>query len=301
MHKNIILVLGKQGQLAQAFQIFFANRNSTDGMVVFTDRTETDFSQPLQVLKFIQDLDPSIIINAAAYTAVDKAEVEPEIADRVNHQTPQVIAQWVSENKKKLIHYSTDYVFDGRGVEPHSEEDSTKTLNLYGQTKLRGDHAILASGAQALILRTSWVYSHVGHNFFRTMLRLGSDREELSIVNDQIGSPTYAPDLAQMTWKMLSHWHLRTQTGTQVYNVCGAGYCSWYDFANEIFQLAPDFGFSMKVKSIKPILSEEYKTPARRPLNSRLSQDKLKADFSFEMPHWKQSLRQAFENLSRGG
>jgi len=292
MSKKSILVLGQQGQLAQALQNLL-----NPAEVTFSSRTEADFTDPQQVLKYVEHLNPDIIINASAYTAVDKAELEPEIADLVNHKTPEILAQWVATHNKSLVHYSTDYVFNGSGSDPRTEEALTEPLNIYGHSKLAGDKAILKSGAKALIIRTSWVYSHIGHNFFQTMLRLGAERDELSIVNDQVGSPTYAPELAAMTIKMLNHSHFKNQKGAQIYNVCGASYGSWYEFATEIFRLAPEFDLSLKIKSIKPILSADYSTPAKRPLNSRLNQMKLKMDFSLEMPEWKTSLRKAFENL----
>jgi len=293
-NKKSILVLGKQGQVAQALQGLLKSFD-----VTFTDHTETDFTQPTQVLKFVDDLKPEIIINTAAYTAVDKAESEPEITDIVNHKTPEALAKWAYSNKKTLVHFSSDYVFDGSGSEPRDEIAVTHPLSVYGRTKLAGDEAILRSGAKGLIIRTSWVYSHSGQNFFRTMLRLGAERDELSIVNDQIGSPTYAPDLAEVTLQLLWNSILKDQAGTQVYNICGVGYCSWYDFATEIFQLAPEFNIALKVKSLKAIPSEAYLTPAKRPLNSRLNQSKLKLDFNLEMPHWKESLKRAFKRVSQ--
>lgn len=284
-----ILVLGKNGQVAQALNQLLGESAR------FADRNEANFMQPTQVVEFIARCNPDVIINTSAYTAVDKAEIESEAADLVNHQTPSAIALWATTNKKTLIHYSTDYVFDGSGNVPRSETSDPNPLSVYGRTKLLGDQAILACGARALILRTSWVYSHVGTNFFRTMLRLGSEREELSIVNDQIGSPTYAPDLAALTLQMLRHPRFAQRTGGEIYNVCGQGCCSWYEFALEIFKLAPDFGHSLKVKTVKPIPSSEYPTPAKRPLNSRLFQEKLYHDFGLLMPSWRDALARAFK------
>lgn len=294
MIKKSILVLGKQGQVAQAL----GDLMKVDFNVVFADRKTVDFQNPPQVLEFVSHLNPDIIINTSAYTAVDRAESEPEIADLLNHRVPAGLAQWSANHQKSFVHYSTDYVFDGSGSNKRTEEDFTGPLNVYGRTKLAGDQAILTSGAHALILRTSWVFSHQGQNFFRTMLRLGAEREELSIVNDQIGSPTYAPDLASATLKMLNHSYFHQQSGPQIYNLCGSGYCSWYDFAVEIFKLAPQYGFNLKVKSVKAIPTESFPTPAKRPLNSRLDQTKLKKDFGIEMPPWQEALVSAFKHIS---
>ncbi len=291
MTRQRILVLGKNGQVAQGLASILGAE------AIFLDRTNASFLNPQQVLELVASHNPDVVINTAAYTAVDKAESEPDEADLVNHQTPSILAKWVSENKKTLVHYSTDYVFDGSGAAPRAEEAPTNPLSVYGSTKLKGDQSILESGAKALILRTSWVYSHVGHNFFRTMLRLGSEREELSIVSDQVGSPTYAPDLAAMTLKMLNHPRFKSQVGGQIYNACGRGYCSWYEFAQEIFKQAPEYGYSLKVKNVKPITSEQYPTPAKRPKNSRLNQEKLARDFDLQMPKWQESLAQAFLSL----
>lgn len=286
-----ILVLGRQGQVAQALHSLLGDRAR------FTDREETNFLEPKAVVAYIDKLNPDIIINTSAYTAVDKAESEPQACDLVNHQTPAAIAEWVAKHSKVLVHYSTDYVFDGSGEAPRTEEASTGPLSVYGHTKLAGDLAVVNSGAKALILRTSWVYSHGGANFFKTMLRLGAEREALSIVSDQVGSPTYAPALAEITLKMLESPRLLAQRGCEIYNVCGGGYCSWYEFATEIFRLVPEFGHSLKVNTVKPIPSSDYPTPAKRPLNSRLSPAKLKRDLGLEMPLWQESLRVAFKNL----
>ncbi len=284
-----ILVLGKNGQVARALQDLLGDK------ATYADRHEANFLDPESVLAFLKMINPDIVINTSAFTAVDKAESEPETADLVNHQTLRAIAQWISVNNKTLVHYSTDYVFDGTGSAPRTESAKTNPLSTYGRTKLLGDQAILESGARALILRTSWVYSHEGANFFLTMLRLGAEREELSIVSDQVGSPTYAPDLASMTLKMLEHPRLLQQNGGEIYNVCGQGYCSWFEFASEIFRLAPEFSKILKVKTVKPITSTQYPTPAKRPLNSRLSQEKLQRDFGLTMPEWKGALVRAFK------
>ena len=292
-NQKTIIVFGKSGQVALALKDLIGKNAE------FFDRESADFSKPSKVIDLLKNRMPDVIINASAYTAVDKAESEPEACDLVNHQTPAAIARWVAQNNKVLIHYSSDYVFDGSGVEPRDEDAATGPLSVYGRTKLAGDLAIVGSGAKALILRTSWVYSHVGYNFFKTMLRLGSDREELSIVADQVGSPTYAPALAEITLQMLNSQPFEKQQGCEIYNVCGRGFCSWYDFANEIFRRARELGYPLKIDNLKRITTSEYPTPAQRPLNSRLSQKKLKRDFGLEMPYWQASLDAAFLELGR--
>lgn len=286
-----ILVLGRQGQVAQALKDLLGDRAH------FTDREEVNFLEPKAVVTYLETFQPELIINTSAYTAVDKAEAEIDACDLVNHQTPAAIAEWVARNNKALAHYSSDYVFDGSGSEPRTEESMTGPLSVYGSTKLAGDRAIANSGAKAVILRTSWVYSHGGSNFFRTMLRLGAEREALSIVCDQVGSPTYAPALAALTLQLLESPVFKNQKGCEIYNACGTGFCSWYEFAVEIFRRAPEFGYNLKVTTVKPIPSSDYPTPAKRPLNSRLSQAKLKRDFGLEMPTWQESLEVAFKNL----
>jgi dTDP-4-dehydrorhamnose reductase len=291
MNNKKILVLGKTGQVAQAFsELISAHAN-------FIGHDEADFLNPDNVVKIIADYNPSIIINAAAYTAVDKAESEIKEADLVNHQTPSAISRWAALNNCAIVHFSTDYVFDGKGHQPLSELAPTGPLNIYGKTKLAGELAIQKSGVKALIIRTSWVYSHTGKNFFKTMLRLGAEKEILSIVDDQIGSPTYAPDLAAITLKMVTDRRFQDQSKSEIYNVCGSGFCSWHTFATEIFRLAPYYNYPLKLETVLPIPSLTYPTPAERPKNSRLSPNKLLLDFNLEMPHWTDSLKRSFERL----
>ena len=244
MENQIILILGKNGQVASALKEILGDK------AISVDRNEINFLNPTEVVSFITKVNPDIVINTAAYTAVDKAESEPNEAELINHQTPSAIAQWIATNNKLLVHYSTDYVYEGSGSLPHSEFDNTLPLSCYARTKLAGDNEILKSGARALILRTSWVYSHIGKNFFLTMLKLGSERENLSIVCDQIGSPTYAPDLAELTIKILNHPNIKNHNGAKLYNVCGTGYCSWFEFAEEIFRIAPEFSLPIKINTI---------------------------------------------------
>lgn len=295
MEKKSILVLGKNGQVAQGLMELLGQQAN------FADQTQANFLEPRQVLDFIEAINPDIIINAAAYTAVDKAESELQQAELINFKTPASIAKWVAKNNRFMVHYSSDYVFDGYGDEPRSEADTPNPLSVYGRSKFFGDQAILQSGARCVVLRTSWVYSHTGHNFMKTMLRLGAERRELSVVEDQIGSPTYALDLAKATLDILNHPQLNalTENGGQIYNVCNQGLCSWYEFAIEIFRQAPEFGIPLVIKAIKPISTEQYPTPAKRPLNSRLSLTKLEKDFGLQMPPWKDSLSRALKALSQ--
>lgn len=286
-----ILVFGYHGQVASALrEIWGSNAH-------FAGQKEVDFTKSDLVLEYIKKFSPDIIVNASAYTAVDKAEAEVELAKRINHLTPYEISKWVAQNNKSLIHYSTDYVFDGSGNQARNESDATNPLSVYGKTKLEGDNSIMESGARAVILRTSWVYSYIGSNFFRTMLRLGSEKEKLSIVSDQIGSPTYAPDLALITTQILQHSQFIKQSGGEIFNAKGTGFCSWYEFASEIFRLAPEFAINIKVKELVPITSKEYPTPAQRPHNSRLSDEKLYSVFGLRFPSWQDALYRAFVAL----
>jgi dTDP-4-dehydrorhamnose reductase len=238
-----------------------------------------------------------VIINAAAYTAVDKAEEERDLAFKVNALAPQVMAEEAAQADAALVHYSTDYVFSGEKQTPYTEDDITGPINVYGASKLAGDEAIEKSGAAYLIFRTSWVYASRGRNFFLTMLRLGATRKELQIVQDQIGAPTWSRSIAEATKLVLKDCfhdrHFAKQKGVAriyeqrgIYNLSSQGSTSWFGFARAILsELMPDV-------SVKPISSAQYKTAARRPAYSVLDGSKLKATFGVALPHWEEALRQ---------
>ncbi|WP_280571253.1 dTDP-4-dehydrorhamnose reductase, partial [Chromohalobacter sp. 296-RDG] len=230
---------------------------------------------------------PDIIVNAAAYTAVDKAESEPALAARLNIELPQQLASYCINHNACLVHYSSDYVYPGSGDAAWKEDSSTGPLSVYGQTKLEGDQAIEAAGIRHLIFRTSWVYSARGNNFMKTMLRLAREKEALNIVSDQIGAPTPARLIAQVTLLALSH-----DINPGVYHLAPRGTTSWHGFAKCIFEKAEALGESLKIEAshVASIPTAEYPTPAQRPMNSRLNLDKLESALSITMPTWEAQL-----------
>ena len=283
-----ILLLGKNGQVGWELQRSLALL----GDVVALDfdspgPLKADFSLPESLAATVQAVAPQIIVNAAAHTAVDRCESEPERARALNAEAPAVLARAAREHGATLVHYSTDYVFDGSGSSPWREGDATGPLSVYGATKLAGEEAIRKSGCAHLVLRTSWVHSARGGNFARTMLKLGSEREALSIVHDQVGAPTSAELLADSTATMLRRLQLEPAlAGT--YHVAAAGECSWYDYAQHVFAFARAHGRLLKVtpESVSPIASSAYPTPAARPANSRLDTAKAGAAFDLAFPTW---------------
>ena len=287
-----VLLLGAGGQLGMQL----ARKLAGQVELVSLTRSELDFTNARSVQVAIWDISPDIVINAAAYTAVDKAESEPELCSQVNAIAPGIIAKALSMSNRWLIHYSTDYVFDGSGTRPWVETDRTGPLSVYGQTKLDGELAIAATGCRHVILRTSWVYAAEGRNFLHTMLRLGREREQLKVVDDQIGAPTSAEAITEATRAVL-----RQLTGgdedasaSGVYHLTCAGETSWCGFARAIFAA---FAERQKAPEVLPIPTEAYPTPARRPLNSRLNCDKFKAQFGFQMPRWEAALKDVARTL----
>ena len=246
-------------------------------------------------------LAPQVIVNAAAYTAVDKAESEPDQARAINAVAPGVLARWAAAQDATLVHYSTDYVFDGSGDQPRAEDAPTGPLSVYGRTKLEGEQLIRQSGCRHLILRTSWVYAARGGNFARTMLKLAAEREELKVIDDQIGAPTGADLLADVTAHMLrTLQHHSAYAGT--YHCAAAGQTSWHGYARHVIEWARAHGHPVKVapEAIRPIPTAEYPTPARRPLNSRLDTTKLRHAFGLRLPPWQQGVeRMLAEVLGR--
>lgn len=227
---------------------------------------------------------PSVVINAAAYTAVDQAESESELAMRVNADAPAAIAQWCAANDALMVHYSTDYVFDGSATRPYRETDATSPINVYGETKLAGEQAIVRSGCRHVILRTSWIYSTHGNNFLRTMLRLASERSHLSVVNDQHGCPTWARNLAGATRQVIDRIS-DTTWGAQyagVFHYCDSPATTWYDFAHSIFQPAAERGLIKAVPEVTPVSSEQFQTAARRPQYSVLNTARIRDAFGIQ-------------------
>ncbi|MDZ8027621.1 MAG: dTDP-4-dehydrorhamnose reductase [Nostoc sp. DedQUE11] len=284
MTKSILLI-GSNGQVGQELQQIL----SSYGDVISVARPTVDLTEPDTLRSLIRTKQPQIIINAAAYTAVDKAESESEQAWAINTTAPLILAEETQKLGAFLIHISTDYVFDGNGCRPYQETDATNPLSVYGKTKLAGEQAIQENCTHHLILRTAWVYGNFGKsNFVKTMLRLGAERSELRIVADQIGSPTWAKDIAAVIGETIPHLSLDI-AGT--YHYTNSGVASWYDFAIAIFEEAQQLGFPLKVENIVPITTPEYPTPARRPAYSVLACGKISALLGKYPPHWRQRLR----------
>lgn len=282
-----ILVIGASGQLGQELRV--AAEGSAQHYT-FASRSELDVTDQLAIRHFVQDHHIDTIINCSAYTAVDRAEDEPEEADRINHQAVAALAALAKAQGLYLIHISTDYVFAGDSHRPITEEETPRPQSVYGRTKLLGEDAIRRMGGRALILRTSWLYSTYGANFLKTMCRLMQERQELSIVFDQIGTPTYARDLARFIVSYLEQDKGTWQEGT--YHFSDEGVASWYDFAEAIRHR---MGYSCQ---LHPIRSEQYPTKATRPSYSVLDKAKLKRDFGITLPHWQTSLEDCLNQLT---
>lgn len=289
-----ILLLGANGQLGQELQRALAPL----GAIVATTRSGVlpdggacevaDFDQPASLTALLDRLRPSVVVNAAAYTAVDRAEEDRDAAFRANAEAPGVLARWCAQAGVPLVHYSTDYVFDGQGTRPYREDDATAPLGVYGASKLAGEDAIRAAGGRHLIFRTAWVYAPHSANFLRTMLRVGADRDVLRVVADQVGTPTPAALIADVTAQALQHdgalsgtWHL-TATGET----------SWHGFAEAIFAEAVAAGVLPRAPNVEAITTAEYPTPAQRPAYSHLDVTKLERDFGVALPSWQDGLKQ---------
>lgn len=293
-----ILLVGKNGQVGQELQ----QSLSPLGEVIATDRETLDMSQPAVVRRLVAESKPDLIVNAAAYTAVDKAETEVELATAINTTAPTVLAQAAQQIGASLIHISTDYVFDGQKNTPYTEQDATNPLGVYGQTKLAGEAGIRQTYDRHIILRTAWVYGTYGKgNFVKTMLRLGTEREELRVVGDQIGSPTWAKDIAETIGcfadRLLEDQPLHpVEFGT--YHFTNSGVASWYDFAVAIFEEAKHLNLPLQVQRVVPIATSDYPTPAKRPHYSVLAHQKLLSAVQNYPPHWRQSLRNMLAQFS---
>jgi dTDP-4-dehydrorhamnose reductase len=256
------------------------------------DRRDADLGQPESLRAVLRTARPDLILNAAAYTAVDRAESEPELADLVNHQSPRVLAEEAHRVGALLVHYSTDYVFDGMKPGPWLEDDQPAPLNTYGASKLKGEQAIAASCESFLILRTSWVYAGHGHNFLRTMLRLGVEQPVLRVVSDQWGAPTSAAALAEATRAMTDRMSRTSDQRTGVYHATCSGKTTWLGFAEAIFQAQAEAATGKARPRVEGIASADYPTPALRPKNSVLDNRKLWESFNIQLPAWEVALRQ---------
>jgi len=257
------------------------------GHVIATDRSTLDLADLNAIRQVVREVRPQVIVNAAAYTSVDKAESEVELANRINGIAPGVLAEEAKRLDALLVHYSTDYVFDGANTKPYIESDAPNPINAYGRSKLAGESAIRSAACAYLVFRTTWVYATRGANFLRTMLRLAQEHPTLRVIDDQFGAPTWARDIAETTATILRHGTSRIG----VYHMTAGGQTTWCRFAREIFR-----GMEMEVR-VTPIPSTEYPTAARRPAYSVLSNDKLSADFGLAMPPWSSALTSCLAEL----
>jgi dTDP-4-dehydrorhamnose reductase len=295
-----ILLLGKNGQVGWDLQRSLAPL----GQVLALDRHSTDFcgdlSHPERLAQTARDWRPDVIVNAAAHTAVDKAESEPDLARCLNATAPTALAQAAAAIGAWLVHYSTDYVFNGQGVQPWREGDATDPLSVYGQTKLEGEQAIAASGCKHLIFRTSWVYAARGGNFAKTMLRLAGERERLTVIDDQHGAPTGADLIADVTAHALVHAMIDPAAGLSgIYHLVAAGETSWHGYASHVIAQARQIQpvLALKVTDIAPVPTSAFPTPATRPLNSRLSTHKLQQAFGMVLPPWQQGVNRMLAEI----
>lgn len=284
-----ILLTGNDGQLGQELKQTLAPL----GKLACFGREKMDLTQPNIIRQIIEEMKPNFIVNAGAYTAVDQAETEVELAHNINGIAPKIMAETAQKLGATLLHVSTDYVFDGQKNTPYLEENMTNPLSSYGKSKLAGENGIKEACQSYIILRTAWVYGTYGKsNFVKTMLRLGKEREEIRVVSDQVGSPTWTKDIAEAITKLLQQHSARG-----VYHFTNSGVASWYDFAVAIFEEAKHLGFPLKIRQVIPITTAEYPTPAKRPAYSVLSNQKISAILGTHPPYWRDSLRQMLKQL----
>lgn len=282
-----VLVTGANGQLGSEIQMLVTKYPQYD--FTFSDRSTLDFSNLCKLEDYFDKNSFDIIINCAAYTAVDKAESDEDLANTINNRAVSLLAKIAKKKNIALIHISTDYVFDGQNYRPYIETDQTDPQGIYGRTKRDGEDAILeASPKNSIIIRTSWVYSSIGNNFVKTMLRMGKERDSLDVIFDQVGTPTYARDLAKTILDVLPQ--IKNET-PEIYHYSNEGVASWYDFAQTIFELT---GINCNVNAI---VAEEYPLPAPRPHYSLLNKAKIKNDFGISIPYWKNSLKECLDQL----
>ena len=296
---TVLLLFGGNGQVGTELRKLFAGSpdlvvTTRSGMLDGVECEAADFDRPQAVKSVLERVRPELVINAAAYTAVDAAENDADAAWRANAEAPAQIAAWCAANGVPLVHYSTDYVFDGQGSRPYREDDATAPLGVYGASKRAGEEAIIASGAPYLIFRTAWVYASHGKNFLRTMLRLGAERDRLGVVADQIGTPTSAALIARVTLQVLQSGQL--QSG--IWHLVADGQTSWHGFAQEIFARVQTAGLLEKTPEVAAITTADYPTPAARPAWSCLDNTRLKADFGIALPAWQDELGRVLAELA---
>jgi dTDP-4-dehydrorhamnose reductase len=291
-----ILLLGKNGQVGWELQRALAPL----GEVIALDRHSThhcgDLTNPEGLAKTVRDTQPDVIVNAAAYTAVDKAESDLNNAELINAISVEALACAARDVKALLVHYSTDYVFDGSGDRPWREDDMTSPLNAYGRTKRQGEEAIIANAANYLIFRTSWVYAAKGNNFAKTMIRLAQERETLAVINDQFGAPTGAELIADCTAHAIKST-LANPEKSGVYNLIASGVTTWHAYAELVIRYVRDKGVPLKVTAINTVDTAAFPTPAKRPSNSRLHTEKLTTTFDLTLPDWQQGVTRMLDEL----
>lgn len=302
-----IVVVGRNGQVARDLLALLPSL----GSVASTGRPELDLTDASGIRRTLRELRPDVLINAAAYTAVDQAESEPELAMKVNAEAPGIMAEEAKRLGALFLHYSSDYVFDGEKDAPYLESDQPNPLNVYGKSKLAGDRAVEAADGAYLIFRTSWVYSGMGKNFLRTIMRLATEREELKIVDDQIGAPTWSWDIAETTRQALADLSAEAREGDLaaklgdrrgIYNMTSDGSVSWCGFARTIIDKMVACGsLDGNLARIVAIPAREYPLPARRPTNSRLSNDKFRKEFGISLPPWRESLARVMKEATQPG
>lgn len=280
-----LLLLGKGGQLGWELQRSLAPLGEVVALDHDSTETHADFSRPEKLADTVRKVRPQVIVNAAAHTAVDKAESEPELARKLNAVAPGVLAAAAQEVGAWMVHYSTDYVFDGSGNRPWREEDATGPLSVYGQTKLEGEQLVARHCERHLIFRTSWVYAARGGNFAKTMLRLAKERDRLTVIDDQFGAPTGAELLADVTAHAIRE-ALRDPGKAGLYHLAAAGETTWNGYARFVLEQARAAGVELKATAVDAVPTSAFPTPARRPHNSRLATEKLQRTFGLTLPHW---------------
>ena len=284
-----VLVTGSNGQVGYCLVQQLRQQNAD---FLALDRDQLDITQRQAIWQMVSDYRPDVIINAAAYTAVDKAESEAEQAFAINRDGAAYLAEAAQQIGAAMLHISTDYVFDGQATQPYTETDTTAPQGVYGQSKLAGEQAVLAACSRSIILRTAWVFGEHGHNFVKTMLRLGRERDSLGIVSDQHGAPTYAGDIAAALLHIAHHITQGKPTEYGIYHFSGKPYVSWYQFAEAIFQQAQQQGILANTPQLLAIATPDYPTPAKRPANSCLQLDKIQQAFGISPSDWQQALTQ---------
>lgn len=303
MNSMKILLLGKNGQVGWELQ----RALQPLGQVIALDRSVNhaglcgDITHFSAIEHVVNHIKPDVVVNATAYTAVDKAESEQEIAALINHQAVAHLAELCQKQNVLFIHYSTDYVFDGTGITPWTEDAPKQPVNFYGQTKYKGEIALETSKVRFINFRTCWVYGTHGHNFIKTMLKLAENKTELNIIQDQVGVPTGAALIADVTAQVLRYYMLQgADQQMQLhghYHLAPVGETTWYDYANYIFEQAREAGMTLAIQKVNPIATSAYPTPARRPLNSRLNTQKLQHAFQLHLPCWQQGVTQVINEI----